>query len=413
MKMILIGAGQRGRIYADYIAEKGYAEFAAVVEPDAKRRADAKACLNIPDDFCFTSFDELISRGKIADAAIIATQDKDHYAQAIAALDTGYDLILEKPISPSPRECIEISGKALKLGRKVLVCHVLRYTAFYSQIKAILDSGELGRIMNICLIENIGNFHIAHSFVRGNWSKSAESSPIIVAKSCHDMDLLAWLADSPASNLASYGALRYFRPENAPAGSTERCCDCPVRDDCRFNAYRCYIPALGGWPAGVVTSEATEEALCEALKTSPYGRCVYRCDNDVCDSQIAALQFDNGITATFCMSGFTNRMNRNIRILCEDGEIEGDDGYNEIKVTRFSSNQVEGFYEKVIHVPLPSSGHGGGDSGLVEDFFSKEPLCRTSIDRSIESHLMASAAEQSRLSGKNVNMRDYRDMLSK
>ena len=214
MKLVLIGAGQRGRIYADAALQRGLAEIAAVAEPNEERRESARRALGIPAERCYASAQDLWAQGKLADAAVIASMDQDHYAQTMAALDLGYDILLEKPISPDPLECMAIAKKAERLGRKVVVCHVLRYTPFYSTLKQILDSGELGKIVSIQHNENIGNFHIAHSFVRGNWRRADQASPMILQKSCHDMDLMTWLADSEAKQIVSFGDLRYFRPEN-------------------------------------------------------------------------------------------------------------------------------------------------------------------------------------------------------
>ncbi len=291
-------------LYASYIAKSGRADICAVAEPDAGRRNDAAKALGIPDSLCFESEDALWEKGKIADAAIIASMDRDHYRQVIRALELGYDLLLEKPISPDPAECVAIARKAKETGRKVVVCHVLRYTPFFSTLKEILDGGALGRVISVLHEENIGNFHMAHSFVRGNWSRSKESSPIIMQKSCHDMDILVWLTGSRASGISSVGRLNYFKPENAPAGGTERCCSCPVEKDCRYSAYKCYLPLMGAWPATVLSGVQTEDALRDAIKDGPFGRCVYRAGNDVCDNQQTLIQFENGITASFSMSAF-------------------------------------------------------------------------------------------------------------
>jgi predicted dehydrogenase len=341
--------------------------------------------------------------------------DRDHYRQAMRALELGYDLLLEKPISPSAAECVKIAQKAKETGRVVVVCHVLRYTAFFNTIKDIIDSGELGRVISILHEENIGSYHMAHSFVRGNWSRAAESSPIIMQKSCHDMDLLHWLTGSRAKSISSVGALNYFKPGNAPANSAERCRDCSVEKDCRYSAYKCYVPVRGGWPASVLSLSQTEDALMKAIADGPYGRCVYRAGNDVCDNQVTLIEFENNVTASFSMSAFTNRMNRNIKILCEDGEIRGDDGPGTIVVNRFVSTGVSGYEERVIHTARPQSGHGGGDYTLVDEFFKllggQTRDGRSLIGQSIESHLMAEAAELSRLdNGKRIDIADLRGL---
>lgn len=415
MKLGLIGAGQRGMIYAEYAYNSKRADIIAVVEPNDERRKMAAEKFNIPLDKQFTSVEKFYKLGKICDAIIIASMDRDHYAQAIAGLELGYDILLEKPISPSPFECIKIQQKAHEKKCRVIVCHVLRYTNFFAEIKKIIDSNELGKVITIQHNENIGNFHIAHSFVRGNWRRSDLASPLIMQKSCHDMDILTWLVNSNAKRISSYGDLTYFKEENAPSNSSDRCLTCKVAEECRFDARKAYLPIRGQWPATVVSQDQTEEGLLKALETSPYGRCVYRCDNDVCDNQVSLIEFENGVTVSFNLSGFTNRMCRTIKIMCENGEIRGDDGLNTIEITHFASNAVDGYEQRVIHPGSMEGGHGGGDTGLMVDFLdmieSNGENSRSSIDRSVESHIMSYAAEQARITGKSIEIQSFKEQL--
>ena len=237
MKFVLIGAGQRGMIYAEYAREKGH-QVAAVAEPDEVRRRIAGEAFGIPEALRFHTGKELLAQPKLGDAAIIATMDLDHFREAIPAMEKGYHLLLEKPISPIPEETLAIEETAVRTGRHVTVCHVLRYSPFFRELKKAITDGKIGRVITIQHNENIGNFHIAHSFVRGNWRRSDLASPLIMQKSCHDMDLLVWLAGSGCESVASFGDLTYFREENAPEGSARRCCDCPLKDSCRFSAYK-------------------------------------------------------------------------------------------------------------------------------------------------------------------------------
>ena len=408
MKLALIGAGQRGMIYAEYACCKKNVEITAVVEPHEGRRTIAAEKFGIAKANCFSRVEDFFAKGKLCDAVILATMDKDHFGHAMAALDCGYDILLEKPISPDPRECMLIGQKAKELGRKITVCHVLRYTNFFSKLKEIVDSGELGRIVAIEHSENVGNFHIAHSFVRGNWRRSDETSPIIMQKSCHDMDILTWLVDSEAKKIASFGSLRHFKEENAPEGSAARCLQCGAVDSCQYNAVRAYLPVRGSWPATLLGPDQSEEGILKALETSPYGRCVYRCDNDVCDHQVTIIEFKNGVNVSFTLSGFTNRMCRNIKIMCEYGEINACDDGDQIEITRFNSNQVEQISKTLIRTAQVEGFHGGGDSLLMEDFIrnleSGNAESKTTIERSIESHIMAYAAELSRVTGRVVDM---------
>ena len=411
MKFVLIGAGQRGMIYARYAREKGH-EIAAVAETDETRRRIAGDELGVPAACRFETGRELLAGPKLGDAAIIATMDRDHFHEAIPAMEKGYHLLLEKPISPVPEETLAIEEAAVRTSRHVTVCHVLRYSPFFRALKDAVAGGKIGKVITIQHNENIGNFHIAHSFVRGNWRRSELASPLIMQKSCHDMDLLVWLAGSGCETVASFGNLTYFKPENAPEGSAERCCDCSLKDSCRFSAYNCYLPVAGNWPAAVLTEDQSEEGLREAIRTGPYGRCVFRCDNNVCDHQVCILRFRNGITATFNLSGFTNRMTRTIKIMGEDGEIRASEAENVIEITRFAGNWKTEAETEVIQPDEGVGFHSGGDSGIVEDFLSmlegRATANATDIHESVESHMMACAAEEARLTGTVVSISDFR-----
>lgn len=414
IKIALIGAGQRGNIYGEFVHGSAIAEIVSVVEPDSKRRNLAAGFYGLDQKDVYTNTEEFFKSGKIADAIILANMDRDHYADAISALDLEYDILLEKPISPEMKEVLQIQQKAEEKGCKVIVCHVLRYTEFFREIKKIVESGELGKIISITHSENIGNFHMAHSFVRGNWSKASESSPLILQKSSHDMDILTWLIDSEAKIISSFGDLNYFKEENAPQNSSTRCLDCNVRENCTFNAYKVYLPLAGIWPATVLTDNQTEEGIIEAIRTGPYGRCVFRCDNDVCDSQVALIKFKNGVTVTFNLSAFSNRMCRTIKIMCEKGEIIGDDGINQIEVIKFTSNSMDTCVKRVVYPKIVNGFHGGGDTGLMVDFLkelgnkSGAGDSRSSIKKSVESHVMSHAAEVSRLSGKSIDVDEFK-----
>ncbi len=414
-RIILIGAGLRGMMYSRTALEAGRAQIVAVAEPHAGRRKAAQEAFGVPDHLAFERAEDLFERGSPGEAAIIASQDRDHYAQVMMALDAGCDLLLEKPISPFPWECMRILRKATDTGRRVLVCHVLRYSPFFREVHRLVSSGTYGQPVDIQHNENIGNFHMAHSFVRGNWSNSERSSPIIIQKSCHDMDLLAWYAGSRARRLASFGGLSFFREENAPAGSAARCLDCGVAAGCRYDVRKVYLPAMGEWPATALTMDQTEEGLMEAFRTGPYGRCVYRCDNDVCDHQVASIEFENGATASFNLSAFTSRISRTMKIMCEHAEINASEFDNVISVAPFPSTQSGKQLREVIHPRVSAGEHSGGDLGLVQAFLdmldsdSYEPP--TSIALSVESHFMAGAAELSRTESRVVEMNAYRNSL--
>lgn len=222
------------------------------------------------------------------------------------------------------------------------------------------------------------------------------------------MDILAWLVGSEAKKIASFGSLKYFKEESAPIDSSERCLTCKAAGDCRFDARKAYLPIVGSWPATVLTQEQTEEGINKALAEGPYGRCVYRCDNDVCDNQVVLIEFKNDVTVSFNLSGFTNKISRTIKVMCENGEIRGDDSLNQIEVTKFASNAIDGFEQRIIHTGQPQGGHGGGDMALMDDFISQMEArsnnSRSSITQSVESHVMAYAAEQSRITGEIIDV---------
>lgn len=408
MKLALLGAGQRGMIYAEYAYYKKNVEIAAVIDPNEERRKTAAEKFCIDEERQFSSAADFFAKGKICDAVILTTMDRDHFGHAMAAMDCGYDILLEKPISPDPKECMVIGQRAKELNRKIIVCHVLRYTNFFSKLKEIVDSGELGRIVAIQHSENVGNFHIAHSFVRGNWRRSDETSPIIMQKSCHDMDILIWLIGSEPKKVASFGRLSHFKEENAPAGSADRCLNCKVAEKCQYNAVQAYMPVRGSWPAVLLGSDQSEAGILKALETSPYGRCVYRCDNNVCDNQVTIIEFKNGVNVSFTLSGFTNRIFRSIKIMCEYGEINAEDDGDTIEITRFNSNSVDQTNKILIRTAQVEGFHGGGDCLLMDDFIKNleggNAECKTDIECSIESHILAYAAEQSRVTGNVIDM---------
>ena len=410
--LVLIGAGARGMTYARLIQKSESARIIAVAEIKEDRRQRAMRELGLTADAIYNHADDLLAAGRLADACIIATQDRDHYDEAIKALNLGYDLLLEKPISPNADECVHIARLAQEKGCRVAVCHVLRYAPFFVALKNIIDSGELGRVIEIQHNENIGNFHMAHSFVRGNWRNSEEACPIILAKSCHDLDLLVWLTGSRCQSVASFGELTYFKESNAPAGSAARCLDCPAAQTCRYDARKCYLDTVGSWPTTTLTVDQTDEGVIQALREGPYGRCVYRCDNDVCDHQVSILRFENGVTATFNLSAFTNRVARTMKIMCEHGEIRASELAGCIEVIPFASTGVAETQARTIYPARGGKGHGGGDEGIVRallNMLSHDGAeMSTNIAASIESHLMAEAAEISRREHRIVDLKELR-----
>lgn len=405
----ICGFGSRGRdAYAVYQkAHPDRMKIVAVADPLPQRLEAAQREYGVDPALCFDNAEALLSHPRLADVMIIATQDRQHVPQALAALDLGYHLLLEKPIAPNLCDCLALFNKAHETGRLVMVCHVLRYTAFYTRLKELIDAGVIGKIQTLDAVENVGYFHQAHSYVRGNWRNSDESSPMILAKSCHDMDIIRYLIGERCVRISSFGRLGHFTADHAPQGSAERCIDCAARAQCPYDAEKIYLthPNTGllhgniGWPVSVLVHEPTEGAVREALRTGPYGRCVYRCDNNVVDHQVVSMDFAGGATATFTMSAFTKRCTRTVRIMGTMGELEGNMESNLITVRPFDGP------DEVMDLSRLSglSGHGGGDEGIMDALCSLvregKTTALTSIDASLESHVMAFAAEASRLDG--------------
>ena len=408
---VLIGAGQRGaHAYAPYaLKHPEELEFVAVAEPIPERREHMQKTYHIPEENCFTSWDELVAQPRMADVALICTQDRMHFEPTMKALELGYHVLLEKPMSPDPKECLEMGAYSEKHQRVFTICHVLRYTPFFQTLKKLLQEGRIGQLISIQHNENVGYWHQAHSFVRGNWRNSKETSPMILAKSCHDMDILLWLAGDHCVSLSSFGDLTHFKKQNAPKGAPRRCTDgCPVEKECPYFAPRLYLTENTGWPTSSISEDVSLEGRKKALEEGPYGRCVYRCDNDVVDHQVVNMQFANDVTAAFTMCAFTNEVSRTLKLMGTKGEIRGAMEKNEIEITDFLTGEKE-----VITIDPSNSGHGGGDFGLMKDFLEQvrqngqgESLTSASI--SVQSHLMAFAAEQSRLQHRVISLEEFK-----
>lgn len=413
IKAALIGAGQRGaESYAPY-AMKHPEEilFVAVAEPDDKRRAAFQKRHGIPDERAYRSYAEFFENDKGAEAVLICTQDRDHIQPALKAIEKGYHILLEKPLTFSEEECLELGQAAKGYSKVFLVCHVLRYTPFFKKLKELLDQKKIGELINIQWIENVGYWHQAHSFVRGNWRNSSESSPMILAKCCHDMDLLLWLVGADCTSVSSFGSLKYFKPENAPKEAPLHCLDgCPAKEDCPYYAPRIYIDWRDDWQADVikkvVSADTSDAAILKALETGPYGRCVYHCDNDVVDHQVVSLEFENGVTASFTMSAFSYDCSREIKFMGSRGEIRGKLEEDCLLVTDFLTGETER-----ISVDTVKEGHGGGDEGIMRAFLKMirdEKMTEgvSDVFSAIQGHQMAFAAEASRLSKKVISLKE-------
>lgn len=409
---VLIGAGQRGaQVYAEYaLTHPNELRIVAVAESDAARREAFARRHQIERGFVFDDWKPLLEKGKIADCAMICTQDRMHTEPVKQALKSGYHVMCEKPMSPSARDCIEMGKLAKKYDRTLTICHVLRYSPFFTKLKEVIDSAVIGDIISIQHIECVGYWHQAHSFVRGNWRNSEEASPMILQKSCHDMDILAWLVGKPCMAVSSFGSLKHFREEEAPEGAGYNCLlDCAVEESCPYSAKKIYCDDEEWYSETirkVVALEGTADAVAEALKTGPYGRCVYRCDNNVVDHQVVNLQFEGGITVSFTMCAFTYEGSRIMNIMGTKGQIVCDMEKNEIEVRDF----LTGNRTKHI-VKVGNSGHSGSDEKFVRGFLktvrTNGAFMLSGAEASVESHLIALAAEQSRVTGKTIYMDEF------
>ncbi|WP_193213876.1 Gfo/Idh/MocA family protein [Luteolibacter marinus] len=402
LSLAVLGCGSRGRTYAKIAASFGDRyRIVAAADPVAVRR-EAVAALG-DSVAVFDSAETLFAAGKLADVLVIATQDSQHFDHVMQALEAGYDVLLEKPAAESLERCEAIDRRARELGRRVALCFVLRYTPFYSTVKQVLDSGRLGRVISMRSHEGVEPFHQAHSFVRGHWRSSRGSTPMIVAKCSHDADLICWLGGSAAASISSYGDRSWFRGENAPEGAPARCSDgCPVAEDCLYDAHR-YLGDKRRWLGMVMdgADEADDDTVLGFLRTSPWGRCVYRCDNDVVDHQVIACELENGITVTHTMTAFD--YGRAIEIYGTKASLKGGLPYHEAGAPELWLRDHEhGTIEPVeIHKPADEgyAGHGGGDHGIVDALdrlFQGPDALPPGLD-GLAGHRLAFLSETSRL----------------
>ena len=407
VSMVVIGAGERGSGYARWTRRHpDRAVVVGVAEPREVRRARLAAEHGIASRNAVADWRELAGRGKLADAVLICTQDRMHAdpAEAFAAL--GYHILLEKPMAPDEAACRRIVAAVEEAGVMLAVGHVMRYTAYTRAVKQIVESGQLGDIMSVQHLEPLGFWHQAHSYVRGNWRRAALAASMLLAKSCHDLDWLAYILGRAPLRVASFGSLTHFTAANRPAGAADRCVDCPVEANCPYSATRLYGGLLEQgehrWPLSTVIEVFSPGALEDALQDGPYGKCVYACDNDVVDHQVVAMEFPGATTATFTMTAFSKAADRSTRLFGTRGELAGDG----------QTIWVYDFLRRAEQLTTPASagtmtaadGHGGGDAGLMDAFTAavatgNRELISSGPRESLASHLAVFAAERARLQG--------------
>lgn len=416
-----VGAGHRTRGYCLYALDHpGQMKVVAVADPDPVNRNRLADQHGIPAAMRFDGYEALAQRPRLADAVINGTMDRLHYASAMPLIDKGYHMLLEKPIAPTRQEVCDLVDAARRRNVTVMICHVLRYAPIYRQVKSVLAAGDIGRVVTMRTCEMVSYHHMATSYVRGKWNSSRTSNPILLAKCCHDLDIIAWLmSGQPVARVASFGALTIFRPENAPAGAADRCLDgCQVEQTCPYSVRRLHVDTSFGWgyPFEMLKDPAnlTPQQKLDALRgDNPYGRCVWRCDNDVVDHQTVIIQFANGVTATHHLCCATARPTRTIHIVGTGGELEADFETGKITVRHFDPNDATGYRAQTIDTRMTGGGgqggHGGGDSGLIVDFIStlqgRQPSPgATRVEDSLTSHLIAFAADESMRLGQVVEI---------
>ena len=472
VKLLLIGAGARGKdAYGNVIlGMKEKVLIVAVAEPNPIRLEKLSKDHSIPVERQFTDWKPLLNAGIEADAVLVCTQDKDHKDPAVLAMKKGYHLLLEKPMAENLEDCIEIVKTAKETNRKLMVCHVLRYTGFFRTIFDAIESGKIGKLITLTHRENVSHFHMAHSFVRGNWGNKEKSSPMMLAKCCHDLDLIYWYVGAKCDKLSSFGSLSFYNEENAPVDSAERCCDCKYKYDekCEFSAYHIYSgrpllnfamnsPYMGiistfakirikspkftkfiskfsknirrtipwkEWPTNIITEDLTDEGIEKAIKEGPYGRCVFRCDNNVVDNQMVTMNFKNGVTANLLMHGHSPIEGRSLRIDGTEGVLIGKFFGDENSIQLIKHGSIE--REELYNSKFDMSGHGGGDKGIIEAFVElilKIKVAEksggdvdfeglTNAEASFESHLMALISEKARIEQKVISLDKYREFLN-
>ena len=414
VEAVMVGAGNRGaRVYGAYaLARPDALRFVAVVDPDEARRTSFASAHSIPRERQFSDWQEIESRPPLAPVAFNATLDRTHRASTLGLLEAGYDMLLEKPIATTAEDVLEVALAAERCGRMLQISHVLRYAPFFKTINDLVRGEDLGAIVSIDWRENLVYWHYAHSFVRGNWSNAERTAPMLLTKCCHDLDLLVWMLGPTCERVASFGEQRYFTSSRVGPEVPARCTDgCPYAEQCLYYAPRLYLRRLAEDPhnftVNAITLDHTERGVMRALETGPYGRCVYHCDNDVVDHQAVLMSFGGGQAVTLTMHGASYVEGRTVRIDGMRATLLANEARNEIELIEHGSGA-----RRQVDVPPARGGHGGGDWGLIDAFLGavrgERDGLRTSARESVESHLLAFAAEEARLSGTTVAMADFR-----
>ena len=420
---VIVGGGHRSVTYADYsLTHPEALKIVGVADPNPDRRRMCRERYGIPEENCFETAEALAAKGRIADAVINGTMDHQHFGTSVPLLRAGYDMLLEKPFAVNKEEMDALCAVIRETGRKVMICHVLRYAPFYLSIKEKLLAGTIGDIINIQMAEHVSYHHLSTSYVRGKWANSDKcKTSMLLAKSCHDVDLMMWLMQPTLPTaVSSVGGIFQFKPENAPANAGTRCTiDCPLVDSCRYSSKNLYLAHPNRWECYAWADlehkkDVTDADRIESFRNgNPYNRCIYKCDNNVVDHQSVLINFDSGATGTFNMVGGTAKSMRKIHIIGTLGELYGtldDNGYT---LSRISALAESGFEDEIVDLShCATEGHGGGDEALIADFVEyvktgKQSVSCTAIENSIAGHLTVFLADKSREEGGKLQQIDF------
>ncbi len=402
IRLCAIGFGNRTGKYLKYVEQHPEeAAICAVVDIDMLRLKEASELYSIPEDRCFPSVDELLASGIEADAAIVATADDSHYDIALKVLERGWHLLLEKPMARTSGQCVELADAAERSGVVSALCYVMRYHPYYRRIKEIADSGNYGKILSVTHRENVGIDRMTHTFIRGHWSREGDTSPIFISKCCHDVDFLLWMAGDRVScdySVASKGRLSKYCAVNFPERPASRCIDCPLEEGCRYSAVDLYRRRKE-WTGNFGRGKNLDEAIEKELRYGKYGRCVYRCDNDVMDCQETVFEFVNGVKIGIVLDGISDKEGRDTVICFERGRLVAKDGVISVFVDGNLSSEED--FTGILSGPF----HGGADLAIVEDFFrairTGIPM-ECSLSGSLAGCIACFAAERSRKAGGKV-----------
>jgi predicted dehydrogenase len=401
VSLVVAGAGQRGTVYARRAVSSGSGRVLAVAEPDPVRRERFAREFDLPASAVFARWQDIDRR--MADAAIVATQDRDHEGPAVRFAGLGYHLMLEKPLAPAEDAAVRIASAASAAGVFLAVCHVMRYTTHTDRLRSLLATEQIGNVVSIQHLEPVGWWHQAHSFVRGPWRHTASSSPMLLSKSCHDIDWLLYVTGDRVRRVSSFGGLAHFHPGAKPAGAADRCLDCAVEPTCPYSAPRLYLNAGPGWPLSAVTPSTDPDDIRAALRTGPYGECVYNGQNDVVDHQVVTMELAGGGTIAFTMTAFTPMEQRKTRIFGTHGYIDTDGA--RMRVVDFRTGA-----DTTTEVAASAGAdHSDGDDALVDAFLKAvatgDPSwIRSDAASSLAGHRVVWAAERARHTGTVVTL---------